>query len=221
MSNEMPKFDFSGSSIASDAELDEALKSEANTDRRFEPGQYEVEIENVTYHAKGKQDDTWTTLAVELRGTGDRKIKTFVLVPSRDLRYGPKKTLFPFKNLQSFCSALGVELKRENIEQVLKGVFSKFDTLKGARVKVELGFRKGYVKYVGKNAEGANQYHLHTADGNVVCSSENTPIVFPDFAAAAEHAKQEKIEIEDLSVTRWAPSASGSGLKVKEAKGGW
>ncbi len=220
MSNEMPKFDFSGASIGSDAELDEALKSEANTDRRFEPGKYEVEIENVTYHAKGKNDDTWTTLAVELRGTGDRKIRTFVLVPSRDLRYGPKKTLFPFKNLQSFCSALGAELKRENAEQVLKQLFSKFDTLKGARVSIELGFKKGFVKYIGKNSEGANQYHLHTQDGNVVCASNDQPIVFADFAAAAEHAKQNSIEIEDLSVTRWAPSASGSGIKVG-AKGGW
>lgn len=216
MTQEMPKFDFSEMDIKSETEF-EAAAAEEGTNKRtwFDPGKYDVVIDEIEYQGAPKGDSNWGKLAVTFKGTGERSITSFVLLPFRDIKYGKKKTLFPFKQFKQFCSALGNNVTIETLPDTMKQVFSRPEKLKGATLSIEVGFRKGFVKYAGKTADGQNVHKLHTQDGNVVCDSSNQPILFPDRAAAFNYATENNIAVDEYAnVLNYSAAATGSGLQT-------
>ncbi len=215
---QMPTFDFSACDITTDAQLDEELAKAKTFAKYFEPGKYDVTIEDVRYLGQTANDPNWGKLGVTLKGAQDRTIDGLVLLPFRDVRYGAKKTMYPFKSFQSFCTAVGVHVTRENLEQTLKSTFSRPEKLKGATVTIEVGYESGYVKYGGKNDAGVAKYSLYTQDGNIVCGGDKQPLAFPDRAAAIAYAGENQITIDEyVRVLKYAPSANGSGLKAADA----
>lgn len=207
---EMPKFDFSSCEIATDEQLDAELNKQNNRAKYFEPGKYDVTIEEAEYMGETAKDPNWGKIGLTFKGTQERTILGMVLVPFRDIYYGAKKTTFPFKQFKGFCTALGVEVKRENLESTLKQTFSRLDKLKGRAISIEIGYQKGYVKYAGKVNDAAT-YCLHTQDGNKVCDAEGKVVVFPDRAAAINYATDNGIAIDEYPrVLSYAPVAGGA-----------
>jgi hypothetical protein len=220
--SEMPKFDFSQCEIATDEELEAELgkTAEHTGPKYFEPGKYDVVIEDVDFLGHAEKDPSWGKLSLTFKGVKDRTIRGMVLLPFSKIHYGAKKTTFPFKKFRSFCQAIGVTVTRDNIEQVLKQTFSKPEKLKGVQLSIEVGYEKGYIRYAGKNVEGDKQYKLYTQDGNVVCGSHNgQPLLFPDFPSAEAYAAENKIVIDKFpQVTGYSSIPNGG---VKQADANW
>jgi hypothetical protein len=213
----MPKFKLAKSEIQTDDVLNAALDAEkGGKNDYFEPGHYDVVIDEVEYMGPAKNDTTWGNFKVTLKGTGEKSINSYILVPFQDYRYGEKKSLFPYRNLKSFCDAIGVTLSTKDIDTTLQTVFGQPEKLKGTSVSIDVGYQKGYVKYHGKTSEGGQKYCLHTRDGNVVCSDlTKQPIVFADRAAAINYAADNGIAIDKyVNVLSYAPSAAGVGFKA-------
>lgn len=215
---QMPKFDFSSCEITTDEQLDAELSKQNQRSKYFDPGKYDVTIDEVEYMGTTEKDPTWGKLSLTFKGAQERTIMGMILLPFNNIYYGAKKTTFPFKKFSNFCSALGVQVKRENLESTLKSTFGQPDKLKGLALSIEVGYEKGYIKYAGKNTEGGTTYCVHTNDGNKVCSAEGTPLLFPDRAAALNYAKDNGIAVDEYPrVLNFSQAASGSGLKTGDA----
>ncbi len=207
MTIEMPKMDFSGASFKSDEELAAYEATQNKGDKYFKPGRYEVVIDKVEFKGRNKNDDTWCDLVLTYKGTGEKTINSLVQVPTRDVKFGPKGTTFPFKNLKDFCLAIGHQVGPKNLD-VLKSVFAKPESLVGRPVTIDVGYRKGYVKYVGKRPDGAAFYNLMDRDHNPIRDVDNNPVEFADRDAAFNYAADKNISVDKyVNVLAYSPSS--------------
>lgn len=205
----MPKFDFSSCSIKTDAELEEQLKKAGSQDRHFRPGKHDVVIDKVEFKGLAEKDPNWGKLEVTLRGTGEKTTRDTVMIPFKDVTYGAKKVLYPFKKLSQFCSSLGVELKVENLKSVMQSTFAKPEKLVGKPLSVVVAYTKAHAEWAGKDGEGNSQYKLVLGDGNTYCGADGKPLLFPDYAAVAAFAKEQKIDYNGFcNVTEYCPSTA-------------
>lgn len=206
----MPRFDFSQCEIKDDEQLEAKIAEQALGGKYFEPGKYDVVVDDVEFTGLSEKDPTWGNLQVTLKGTNDRTIKSFIMIPFKEVTYGEKKTMFVFRQFRTFCSALGVTVTRANLEETMKTVFAKPERLKGTALSIEVGYQKGYVKYAGKSEDGGAKYTIHTQDGNPVCGPDQRPLIFPDRAAANNYAIENGIAIDKFPrVLSYTASASG------------
>lgn len=192
---EIPRFNFANSSIKTAAELDTADKGKG-VDKFFKPGKYDVKIESVEVVGACKNDPTWCDVKVQYRGTGEKTIRDFLMVPTSDIKYGSKGVLMPFRRLQAFAGALGHDLQPENVGDVLKALFANPTKLIGHTVAIEVGYRKGYIHYTGKNEAGEKKYVIMTAEGSVLRDPATLQTVeFADFDAAKAYAVENKLPV--------------------------
>lgn len=211
----MPKFNFDGCSIKDDGELEAELAKSSRQDKYFRPGKHDVVIKAVEFTGLAKNDDSWGQLSVTYEGTGEKTMMDFILFPFKDVKYGPKATLYPFKKLQSFCSALGVELKASNIKDVMTKTFGKPEKLVGSGLSIDVGYQKAYAKWTSKDASGANLYNLILADGSVA-QENGVAKTFPGYEAVEAYATEKKIGYDKFcQVTSYYPG------QVKTEKPAW
>lgn len=210
MSNlEMPRFDFSGASIKSEEDLAAAEAATNKGDKYFKPGKYDVVINRVEFRGAAKSDPNWGNLEVEYRGTGEKLIRDYILVPFKDVTYGEKKSLFPFQKVKQFCAALGHTVRVETLGDTLKSVFGNTTKLTGKSVSIEVGYRKGHIKWVGKTAEGNTILHIIDRDGNAVRDADLNALEFADREAAEQFANDNKIAIDKyVNVLSYTQSAT-------------
>jgi hypothetical protein len=212
MTTEMPKFTFNNLEFKDDAELEAFEKEQKGggyVDKYFKPGQHDVTIADVEINGMSEKDDTWVKLCVHLKGTGEKTIRSYLQVPTDRLKYGAKNSTWPLKTLKNFCAALGQPLPVENIKTVLNNVFAKPEKLVGRPLVIQVGYQKGYVKYVGKGDGGAKLFNIFDKDNNVVRDLDGTAINFPDQAAAMLYADDNKIPVDKYpSVLGYAPSTA-------------
>lgn len=211
----LPKFNFSDCSIQSDEQLDAELAKSAGNSKFFQPGRHEVKVKSVEFRKINERDPNWADLEVVLEGTGEKTIKDFISVPLKDVKFrnNGKESLWPFKKVKQFCEAHGVELSISALTDGLNAVFRN-PALVGAAVVAEIGYRKGYVKYMGKRDNGEKIYQLIDKDGNAVRSGADQPAVeFADFDAALNYAEDQKIPVDKyVSVLKYEKSAAGGAL---------
>lgn len=220
MTMEMPRFDFSGATIKTDEELVAAEAGDKKKgDKYFRPGQYDVVIEDVVFQGMAAKDPNWGKLAITYKA-GEKTIMDFVLIPFKDVTYGENKTLFPFKKVQNLASALGTPVTIATLGDSMKTLFGRPEKLKGRPVKIEVGYQKGYVKYNGKNAEGATTYILCDKEHNPVRDNSLNVVTFPDFDAALGYATENKIPV-DRYVNVLSYTASAVAATTATAKSDW
>jgi hypothetical protein len=187
--NQMPKFDFSTSSVKTTEEL-EALDPKRTESKYFRPGKHEVVISDVEYRGVAKGDTNWGSLALTYEGTGGKTIKEFVLIPFKDITYGEKKTTYPFRKLQDLVSALGLDLTPETLPNVMQTLFANPDSLKGLNIAVDIGYQNAHAKYSKKDADGNSIVTLVKKDGSVLADAAGNAITFADGDSAKAYADQ-------------------------------
>jgi hypothetical protein len=219
MSNvEMPRFNFSKSSIKTDEELQAAAEASNKGSKFFQPGKYEVVIDAVEYKGPAKGDPTWGNLEVTYKGAGEKTIRDYILVPFQDVKYGDKGTLFPFRKVQNFGESLGTTVTMANLEAAMKALFANPEKLKGRPVSIEVGYRKGHVKYLGKHDDGTKRYGIVDRDGNSVRDADMKSVEFPDFEAALGYAEDQKIPVDKfVNVLSYEKSS----VAAPKASTGW
>lgn len=195
MSNEMPRFNFSNSSIKSD----EQFTTEGHDERKFkqlQPGRYDATIAAVEYTGQAK-DPNWGNMMAVYATADGREIRDYFLIPFSDHLYGEKRTSFPFNKLKKLCAALGYELTIANTADVMKALFAKPEKLVSTPVTIEVGYESGFIHYAGKNTDGARKYQIFGADKNPVRNvATMTPMEFPDQLAAVAYAKENNISVD-------------------------
>jgi hypothetical protein len=196
---EMPNFSLNDLSFETDEAADEAGKK-GQALYFDKPGQYDLVIEEATYAGKAENDENWGKVQVTLHGPGERRIKDTILVPFADIKYGEKQTMFPWNKLKNFASALGTDLSVKTLKAQMTSLFRAPSPAKlvGKAVRADIGYQKAYVKYAGKDAAGANQFHIVGVDKNVVAAN-GQPVVFGDRDAALAYAATNKIAIDKYS----------------------
>lgn len=210
---EMPSFELQDLAFESDEQFEQ--EDGAKRARFFDtPGQYDLEIVEAEYVGPAKNDSQWGNVKVVLKGAGDREVSDFILLPlAGDGKYGPKRTTFPLRKLKQFTTAIGKPLMVDKtLPKQLESIFRPTTKLVGKKVKADVGYTSGYIRYAGKTADGAKQYELVMKDGNVV-SEAGQPKRFPDVDAAKAYANDNKIEFQKyIQVTTYhsAPTAAAN-----------
>lgn len=210
---EIPKFNFSGSSIKTDEEFNKQ-EGELSGGQYLRPGRHEVVITKVEYKGPSK-DPNWGRFTLTLTGTGDKTTKYFLQVPFRDVMYVSSKgkpTGFMFKKFRDFMGALGIGITVDSLGEVLPTYFSKGgEALVGGKLAIELGYDGNYVKYAGKNGDGTKRYEIALKDGSILLDKDTLqPVTFADPSAAEAYAAEAQIIIQKYPEI----------LKVEEPTGG-
>lgn len=220
----IPKFNFSGSSIKTEAEMAKEEAASGGGDKYLKPGRHEVVITSVEYAGLAK-DQNWGKFTLTLTGTGDKTIKSFLLVPFRDVMYvgaSGKPTAFLYKKFKSFMAGLGIEITVDSLGEVLPTYFgNNAKALVGLTTAIEVGYDGNYVKYAGKTESGEKRYNIVFSDGNILLDKQLQIMEFPDFAAAGLYAEANQIKLQKFpEVLSYSPSAQG-GNPTATAAGNW
>lgn len=188
---EIPRFDFDDCKMT-DEEVDEAEKKDNNN--FFKPGKYDVKIVDVEYTGPAK-DPNWGKFKVVFEGTNGRQIMDFPLVPFKSVVYKSEKkdTFFPWKKFKSFCGGLGIDVKRSNVESVLKNHFADVKKLCQRNLKIDVGYQRGHVSGAGDNVN----FKIVLGDGNdLINVKTKETIFFADRAAAHNYADEKGLTID-------------------------
>ncbi len=216
MSNpvQIPKFQFNNNSVKTDKELEEKL-AKTGGNKYLNPGKHEVVIKSVEYVGAAK-DSRWGKFKVLYEGTDAKTTNEILLVPFSEIQYkgeSGKETLFPYTRVQKFMKALGVDLKVQNLQDILTEYFSKPEkSLVGQVMAITVGYEGNYVEWRGKDTTGNSQYALVGKDGASFGG------VFSSRDAALAHAEQNQISVEEYTrILSYAPSAT----PAKKVAGNW
>jgi len=216
MSN-LPKFNFSGVSVKTDAELNAKLAESDTRSKYFRPGKHVVTIGEVVYQGLAG-DDRWGKFLLTLNGVGGKTTTSQLIVPLKDVMYrtkAGKETAFMFKKMQNFMSALGVDLQISNLEDTLKANFSDLTTLVGTELEIDIGYNGNHIGYDGKTAAGESKFVIRMKDGSTIADQAGESEVFTTRDAALAHAESLQISIEEYSsVLNYSVSPTGAKLKV-------
>lgn len=217
----IPKFSFGGNSIKTDEELTQKLAETTSTGGKyFRPGKHTVKVTAAVYQGLAG-DDRWGKFLLTLSGVGEKTTTAQLIVPFKDVMYiakSGKETLFMFKKIQNFMSALGVTLTVGNLQDTLTQYFSNpAKTLVGKELIINIGYAGNHIGYAGKNAvTGEVEFNIQMRDGSVVCDkSDLTPLLFSTRDAAMAQAEQLAIKIEEYSsVLNYEVSPTAKNLSV-------
>lgn len=219
MSNAIPKFNFSGSTIKTEEELSQLTGGERQGDKFFRPGTYQANIVKVEYTGVAS-DDRWGKFNVHLEGTGGKEIRTTVMVPFRDIAYtakSGKNTGLPYLKYKNFMLALGVKLDLNNYQTVTAELFTNPDkTLVGKDVSINVGYEGNYIGYMGKDEIGIRKFNITMKDGSVLSDASGKIITFPERDAALHHA-----EVSLMTVDRYTRVLDFNEGKVSAPQAGW
>lgn len=213
---EMPKFNFSQSTIKTEAEFNKQ-EGDQTGGKYLRPGRHEVVITKVEYTGVAK-DPNWGKFTLTLTGTGDKTTRYFLMVPFRDVMYvgkSGKPTGIVYKKFKDLMGALGATITVDSLGEVLPTYFSNGGSaLVGLKLAIELGYDGNYIKYAGKNEDGTKRYEIALKDGSVLLSKDALqPVTFPDPAAAEAFAVSSQIPIQKFpEILEVAQAAGGPTL---------
>ena len=227
MSN-LPSFDFSGSTIRTEEELNASLDKtqKKDTSKVFQPGNYDVTIDEVEYVGAAK-DPNWGRLKLTLKGTGTKQILDWVSIPVKDVVYigkNGKPTAYMFQRFKRFAAALGVAVTPETLAEKMKVLLGKDGSaLKNQVVTVTIGYSSAYVNYAGKDEAGLAQFKItfpargQQAETDLV-GPNGKVMLFPDRQSAEEHAIGASINLQKFPEVR---EYSLAATQKKLANGNW
>lgn len=218
----MPKFNFSKATFTSEADLNAATArpgSQASTSKVMLPGKHEVTIMSVENAGPTAKDPSWIKMKIQLQGTGGKEIRTMLLVPTQDIVYGEKKTLFPYNKLKNFLTSLGHAVSVESLAGVLEKTFGNPASLTGQNVAIEVGYEKTHLRSV-RNDIGERSVRI--VDGKTkqdMVGSDGKVLSFSDYDSAEAYLDANNIAYDAFpSVLKFGTPAGNS---AKKADANW
>jgi hypothetical protein len=155
----------------------------------FDPGNYDLKILSATLEGMDQKDPTWARVTVEIGEVGGRKIKHFLKVPTRSVKYdGGKQPLFFFKQFREFMAGIGevVLCDEKSLGKLLPKYFKNLEKLVGLPVNIDIGYRGAYIKYLAKD-----EWALCKRNGDTI-----VPQTFPNRDEAEIEAIKLGLKIE-------------------------
>lgn len=218
----MPKFNFSKATFTSEADLNAATQrpeGSNSSSKVMRPGKHEVTISAVENRGVSEKDPSWIKLGLTLSGTGTKEIRTVLLVPTADIVYGAKKTLFPYSKLKEFLKAIGEEsVTVENLGDILSRTIGRDGALKGMNLSIEVGYQRNHLRSVRNDigetsvriVDGKTKSDMLGADGKVMS--------FSDYDSAEAYLVANNIPYDAFpSVLKFGPAAA----QGKSANANW
>ena len=133
------------------------------------------------------KDPTFFKLCVTIQEF-KAEIRTWLMVPTVGLLFGPNKQDFAIRNLMAFTKALGIELTRDNANIVIPALFSDPNRLKGLRIGVVVGHKSHYV------TKDNGEWIIRDKSDKPLLSADNVnPEVFSDITAAKMFAESKAL----------------------------
>lgn len=200
------KFDFSGSTIKTDEELELAAggPKREDTSKVFKPGKHDVVIEAVEYVGQAS-DPNWGKLKLTLKGTGLKQTLDWLTIPVKDTMYqtkSGKSSPYMFQRIKRFAEAVGIKLSVNNLRDGMISLLGKSgEALKGKTVGVVIGYKQAYVNYAGKDEAGLIRFKItfpatkNQAETDLV-GPDGKVMMFPDRDSAMEHAVAASIPLD-------------------------
>ena len=150
----------------------------------FRPGAYkDVVVKSVEELPDPcRADDTWIKLRLTLQ-QDKREIRKLILVPTKDLTYGPDKASSCFRMLSKFLEAFGVDLNIKNAQEVIPAIFEDPNCFIGQRVDITVGHKGYYAHFQDKN----NWFCYDRFDKPVCHKDTSNPISFPSPEAVENY----------------------------------
>ncbi len=204
----LPTFNFSGSSIKTDEELEAASgnKKKEDTSKVLRPGLYDLTIAEVEYAGQAS-DPNWGKLKLTLKGVGQKQVLDWLSIPVTDTMYtgkSGKATAYPFQLFKKFSEAVGVKVSISNLKNTMNDLLGKSgEALVGKNIGVVIGYNRAHVNYAGKDEAGLVQYKItfpatkSQAETDLV-GPDAKIMVFPDRESAKEHAIAANIQLSDF-----------------------
>lgn len=202
-------FDFSGSTIKTDAELDAAdgRTKKEDTSKTFKPGKYDAVIESVTMEGPAK-DPNWAKIKLVIKGAGVKSTYDWVMVPLTNVMYqaapDKKPTAYMFRRIKDFAAALGVKLSPANLAEGLRNLLGKEgEALVGKNIGILIGYDRAYVNYAGKDAAGLATFKVTfpARNGQVetdLAGPDGSVLKFADREAARQHCEETGIQLDNF-----------------------
>lgn len=219
---DMPRFDFSGISVTTDEELQNLQAPRKSTSKVFQPGLHEVTISAMEYRGAPKGDASWIMFGVTYTGSSSEKggegkeIRETILVPTKDIKYGEKQTVYPFTKLQTWCKALGVTLSIKTLQKDLATLFSDVSKLIGSNLAITVGYENASVGYT-RSKDGSVAFFINKRNGSALTDEAGKTLTFPDRDAAQAYMDEAGIKYDAFpSVVGHSLSATPNRLKSND-----
>ena len=160
---------------------DEAIQTalDATESKYLEIGLHEVKIASIEFKNPSEKDPTWVNAEITFEGVGGKTAKTYKMFPTQKLTYGEKETMYTFKEVMSFISALGLELP---MSKILPNLGTMLCQIGGKHLNITIGYPKGHyiIKYVSKDL-----FEVITPEGDKYLDEETNEVVtYPSKDAA-------------------------------------
>jgi hypothetical protein len=192
----MPKFNLKAD--ISEAQLQELeTKAAQGTPKFFKPGNYDLKIVNAAYHKTSETDPTWIVVLVELGGIDERKIKTFIMVPTKSLRYnkpGIKDPMVLTYKLRQIIKGLGEDNSVESLAETVAKLFQDPSALVGRVVNVDIGYQGHYVDRVGDG-----EFKIFERSGKEFKPDGAESVTYPDRDSAIADAASYNITVKGFA----------------------
>ena len=165
---------------------DEAIQTalEATENKYLEIGLHEVKVASIEFKNPSEKDPTWINAEITFEGVGGKTAKTYKWFPTQKLTYGEKETMYMFKEVMTFLSAVGVDLPMSKLLPNLGNIISQ---LGGKHLNITIGYPKGHyiIQYLSKDSDGTLTYGVLTPEGTTYVDEEtNEPVTYTSKDAA-------------------------------------
>lgn len=191
-------------------------KSNGGKAAPFRPGRHEdVLITECVEHPenpeKPRQDPTWVVLKLGLK-QGRQEMNFFLMLPTKSLVYGEKRSDIPFQRLRDFVKAVGITLTKENASLVIGRILNNPECLVGLRINV-------IVKHSGFYSCAENgAIVIRSRDDKPVLGDDGVnPLCFPDFAAAKAFAVSQNMVLTSPEAKYFFPPKTPNAQEALDA----
>jgi hypothetical protein len=221
----MLKFNFTNPGFVSEEEF--AAAAEKKGGAFFEPGNYDLIVNQIRYLEMAKKDPSWASFEITLTdgkatlhevpckpvpgqppktklvakdaaGKDVKSIRHFLYVPTQKVTYGEKQSTFMFVKFREFMAALGETITCDKAGlSIIPKYFKDPAKLQGVVLNVDIGYDGPYAKFVAKD-----DYRLAGADGKNICED-----AFSSRQAAEAEAANRGIALSNfVNVLKFAAS---------------
>ena len=177
---------------------DEELQAEVTkTGSKFfdDPGNFNLTIAAANYHPSKdtgsiycKGDGTWANIKLSLKDDKERELNHWLQVPTQEIVFGPKKTLFVFKKFQEFLLGIGVQVSMTSLQGVMEKWFTDPAKLVGQELNADLGYEGDHVA----KATDSDEYEIIVSGKPM--AEDGKPVRLPDRSSAIQYSKSMGID---------------------------
>lgn len=194
----LPKIDTTDYLSGTAAEFEAKLNKSSTSFFIKDPGTYELRLDDIENRGIAN-DPNWIKLRFMFKTAKGGQYNEMLMLPIKrvnDFEYGAKKTLFPYRKVIEFLRAFGIVVEYNTAMSTIGTVLNNLEGLINKKIKVEIGYKGAYVKFLGK--EGDDKQYVIVQQDKVLQDEDNQDLIFPDFKAAENYAAGVKLNIQSF-----------------------